>query len=285
MLKFGTSMFFTDYSMAPGELGQALEQRGFESVWAPEHSHIPLSRKTPFPGGGDVPKRYYDAMDPFVTLTAAAAATKTLKVGTGVCLIAQRDPIQTAKLVASIDTVSGGRFLFGIGNGWNQDELEDHGVTFADRHKVARERVEAMKVIWTKSKAEYHGEFVNFDPMMTWPKCVQKPHVPVIVGGAFPYSARRAIRYGEGWIPQAGRGGTGEIADMIPEFRKMATEAGRDPNSIEITVWFPKQEPDLMKRYEDLGVARVVFNLDSDKADKVLPVVDTIAGLMRKVNG
>ncbi|HTC08658.1 MAG TPA: LLM class F420-dependent oxidoreductase [Acetobacteraceae bacterium] len=285
MLKFGTSMFFTDYSMAPGELGQALEQRGFESVWAPEHSHIPLSRKTAFPGGGDVPKRYYDAMDPFVTLTAAAAATKKLMVGTGVCLIAQRDPIQTAKLVASIDTVSGGRFLFGIGNGWNQDELEDHGVRFADRHKVARERVEAMKSIWTKSKAEYHGEFVNFDPMMTWPKCVQKPHVPVIVGGAFPYSARRAIRYGEGWIPQAGRGGTGEIADMIPEFRKMATEAGRDPNSIEITVWFPKQEPDLMKRYADLGVARVVFNLDSDKADKVLPVVDTLAGLMRKVNG
>lgn len=285
MLKFGASMFFTDYSMASGELGQALEQRGFESVWAPEHSHIPLSRKTPFPGGGDLPKKYYDAMDPFVTLTAAAVATKTLKVGTGVCLIPQRDPIQTAKLVASIDQVSGGRFLFGVGNGWNQDELEDHGVRFADRHKVARERIEAMKVIWTKSKAEYHGEFVNFDPMMTWPKCVQKPHVPVIVGGAFPYSARRAIRYGEGWIPQAGRGGTGEIADMIPEFRKMTTEAGRDPNSIEISVWFPKQDADLMKRYEDLGVARVVFNLDSEKADKVLPVIDSLAGLMRAVNG
>lgn len=285
MLKFGTSMFFTDYSMAPGELGQALEQRGFESVWAPEHSHIPLSRKTPFPGGGDLPKRYYDAMDPFVTLTAAAMATKTLRVGTGVCLIAQRDPIQTAKLVASIDQVSGGRFLFGIGNGWNQDELEDHGVKFADRHKVARERVEAMKAIWTQTKPEYHGEFVNFGPMMTWPKCVQKPHVPVIVGGAFPYSARRAIRYGEGWIPQAARGGYSEIGDMIPEFRKMATAAGRDPASIEISVWFPKQDADLMKRYIDLGVARVVFNLDSEKADKVLPVLDTIAGLMRKVNG
>jgi probable F420-dependent oxidoreductase len=285
MLKFGTSMFFTDYSIAPGELGQALESRGFESVWAPEHSHIPLSRKTPFPGGADLPKKYYDAMDPFVTLTAAAVATKTLRVGTGVCLVAQRDPIQTAKLVASIDQVSSGRFLFGIGNGWNQDELEDHGVKFADRHKVARERVEAMKAIWTQSKPQYHGEFVNFDPMMTWPKCVQKPHVPVIVGGAFPYSARRAIRYGEGWIPQAGRGGTGEIADMIPEFRKMATEAGRDPDTIEISVWFPKQDADLMKRYIDLGVSRVVFNLDSEKADKVVPVIDTLAGLMHKVNG
>src|SRR5580693_5856500 len=162
MLKFGTSMFFTDYSMAPGELGQALEQRGFESVWAPEHSHIPLSRKTAFPGGGDVPKRYYDSIDPFVTLFTAAAATKKLMVGTGVCLIAQRDPIQTAKLVASIDTVSAGRFLFGIGNSWNQDELEDHGTPFKERHKMAREKVEAMKAIWTKSKAEYHGEFVNF---------------------------------------------------------------------------------------------------------------------------
>jgi probable F420-dependent oxidoreductase len=285
MLKFGTSMFFTDYSMAPGELGKALEERGFESVWAPEHSHIPLSRKTPFPAGGDVPKRYYDAMDPFVTLTVAAMATKTLKVGTGVCLVAQRDPIQTAKLVASIDQVSGGRFLFGIGNGWNQDEMENHGTVFTTRHKLARERVEAMKAIWTQTKPEYHGEFVNFGPMMAWPKPVQKPHPPVIVGGAFPYSARRAIRYGEGWIPQAARGGYSEIADMIPEFRKMATEAGRDPKSIEITVWFPKQDPDLMKRYEDLGVARVVFNLESEKADKVLPVVDSLAGLMRKVNG
>jgi probable F420-dependent oxidoreductase len=285
MLKFGASMFFTDYSMAPGELGKALEERGFESVWAPEHSHIPVSRKTPFPAGGDLPKKYYDAMDPFVTLSMAAAATKTLKVGTGVCLVAQRDPIQTAKLVASIDTVSGGRFLFGIGNGWNQDEMENHGTPFKERHKMAREKVEAMKAIWTQSKAEYHGEFVNFDPMMTWPKPVQKPHPPVIVGGAFPYSARRAIRYGDGWIPQASRGAYSEIADMIPEFRKMATEAGRDPKSIEITVWFPKKDADLMKRYQDLGVSRVVFNTESEKADTVLPVIDGWAALMRQVNG
>ncbi len=231
-----------------------------------------------------MPKRYYDAMDPFVTLTAAAAATKTLKVGTGVCLVAQRDPIQTAKLVASIDQVSSGRFLFGIGNSWNQDELEDHGVKFADRHKVARERVEAMKEIWTKTKPEYHGEFVNFDPMMAWPKPVQKPHPPVIVGGAFPYSARRAIRYGEGWIPQAARGGYSEIGDLIPEFRKMATEAGRNPDEIAITVWFPRRELDLMKRYSDLGVERVVFNLDSEGEEKVVPVLDEIAEFMHKAN-
>ena len=284
MLKFGAAMFFTDYSMTPGELGKALEERGFESVWAPEHSHIPLSRKTAPAGGGELAKKYYDTMDPFVTLTMAAAATRTLKVGTGVCLVAQRDPIQTAKLVASIDQVSGGRFLFGIGNGWNRDEMENHGTDFTQRHKIARERVEAMKVIWTQTKPQYHGEFVNFDPMMTWPKPVQKPHPPVIVGGAFPYSARRAIRYGDGWIPQASRGAYTEIADMIPEFRKMATEAGRDPNSIETTVWFPKQDVDLMKRYQDLGVSRVVFNLESEKGDTIMPVVDRLTTLMRQVN-
>jgi probable F420-dependent oxidoreductase len=285
MLKSGISMFFTDYSMAPAELGRALEERGYESVWAPEHSHIPLSRKSAFPGGGDLPKRYYDAMDPFVTLTAAAAATKTLKVGTGVCLVAQRDPIQTAKLVASIDQVSGGRFLFGIGNGWNQDELENHGIKFADRHKAARERVEAMKKIWTESKPEYHGEFVNFDPMMTWPKPVQKPHPPVIVGGAFPYSARRAIRYGDGWIPQASRAAYTEIGELIPEFRKMCQAAGRNPDEIAITVWFPKRDLDLMKRYADLGVERVVFNAESEKADKIVPMLDEIAEFMLKANG
>jgi probable F420-dependent oxidoreductase len=285
MLNFGAAMFFTDYSMTPAELGQALEERGFESVWAPEHSHIPLSRKTPFPGGGEVPKKYYDAMDPFVTLTAAAMATKKLKVGTGVCLVAQRDPIQTAKLVATIDQVSGGRFLFGIGDGWNQDEMENHGTVFETRHKLARERVEAMKAIWTQTKPEYHGEFVNFGPMMAWPKPVQEPHPPVIVGGAFPYSARRALRYGNGWIPHASRGTYAEIADMFPRFRQMAKEAGRDPDTIQTTVWGPKQDADLMRRYEDLGVSRVVFSVESEKADTVLPIIDGWAALMRKVNG
>ncbi len=285
MLDFGVAMFFTDYSMSPAELGRALEERGFESVWAPEHSHIPLSRKTPFPGGGKVPKKYFDAMDPFVTLTAAAAATQRLRIGTGVCLVTQRDPIQTAKLVATIDQVSGGRFLFGIGNGWNQDEMEDHGTVFETRHKLARERVEAMKAIWTATKPEYHGEFVNFGPMMAWPKPVQKPHPPVIVGGAFPYSARRAVRYGEGWIPHASRGTYAEIAEMIPQFRQMAQKAERDPDAIQITVWGPKQDADLMHRYEDLGVARVVFSVESEQADSILPQLDTLAALMRKVNG
>ena len=168
-------MFFTEYSMPAPELAVALEERDYESVWAPEHSHIPLSRKTPFPGGGDLPKQYADAMDPFVVLAAAANATKTIKLGTGVLLVQQRDAIQTAKLVASIDRVSQGRFLFGIGGGWNQDEMENHGTVYERRFKRVRESIEAMKEIWTKPKAEYHGEFVNFDPMMAWPKPVQNP--------------------------------------------------------------------------------------------------------------
>ena len=284
-MKFSASMFFTDYSMGPGELAQALEARGFEAMWAPEHSHIPLTRKTPFIFGGELPKKYYDAMDPFVSLTAAAVATKTLKIGTGVCLITQRDPIQTAKLVASIDQISKGRFLFGVGNGWNQDEMEDHGQIFATRHKLARERIEAMKAIWTSSKAEYHGEFVNFDPMMAWPKPVQKPHPPILVGGAFPYSARRAIRYGDGWMPQVTEYAKQELADVIPLFRKMAVEANRDPDSIPITVWGRGPDVEQMKRYRDLGVDRVATSLDSEKADKILPVLDRWAEVIRSVNG
>ena len=284
-MKFSASMFFTDYSMGPAELAQALEARGFEALWAPEHSHIPLTRKTPFIFGGELPKKYYDVMDPFVSLTAAAVATKTLKIGTGVCLITQRDPIQTAKLVASIDQISNGRFLFGVGNGWNQDEMEDHGQVFATRHKLARERIEAMKAIWTSSKAEYHGEFVNFDPMMTWPKPVQKPHPPILVGGAFPYSARRAIRYGDGWMPQVTEYAKQELADVIPLFRKMAIEANRDPDSLPITVWGRGPDVEQMKRYRDLGVDRVATSLDSEKADKILPVLDRWAEVMRAVNG
>jgi probable F420-dependent oxidoreductase len=182
-MDFGAAIFFTDYSMGPAELGRALEERGFGSLWAPEHSHIPVSRQSPFPAGGDLPKKYYDVMDPFVTLAAAAAVTTKLEVATGICLIIQRDPIQTAKAVATLDQVSNGRFLFGIGAGWNAEEMADHGTEFKNRFKVMEERVAAMRAIWTTSKAEYAGEFVKFPPMMTWPKPVQKPHPPVIVGG------------------------------------------------------------------------------------------------------
>ncbi len=213
-MEFGALMFFTDYAIPATEFARALEARGFESVWAPEHSHIPTSRKSPWPGGGELPKVYYEAMDPFVSLTAAAVATKTLKVATGVCLVQQRDPIQTAKLVASIDQVSGGRFIFGVGGGWNAEEMADHGTEFRTRFKLVRERIEAMKAIWTEAKAEYHGEVVDFPEMMAWPKPVQKPHPPILVGGAFPNAARRAVRYGDGWAPIAGRGPDGDVDEL-----------------------------------------------------------------------
>src|SRR5215207_10001361 len=283
-MKFGASMLFTDYSITPVALARAMAERGLDALWAPEHSHIPLSRKTPFLLGPELPKRYYDVMDPFVTLTAAAAATKTLKLGTGVCLVAQRDPIQTAKLVASIDQVSGGRFVFGVGNGWNEDEMENHGTAFATRHKRARENIEAMKEIWTRSEAEYHGEFVNFDPMMAWPKPVQKPYPSILVGGAFPYSARRAIRYGDGWMPQVTERSPTPLIELIPKFRQMCAEADRDPDKMDISLGGQSPDADLAKRYRDAGVNRVSTSLPSEKAGTILPILDEWVAVMRAVN-
>jgi probable F420-dependent oxidoreductase len=280
-MKFGGAMFFTDYSMTAAELAVALEERGFESVWAPEHSHIPLSRKTPYPGGGDLPKEYYDAMDPFVVLAAASQVTKTIKLGTGVLLVQQRDAIQTAKLVASIDQVSQGRFLFGVGGGWNQDEMENHGTVYASRFKRMRESIEAMKQIWTKEHAEYQGEFVNFGPMIARPKPVTKPHPPIHVGGAFPQGARRAIRYGDGWIPVART----DLSEIVPKFRQMALDAGRDPKSIEITLFGLAANVDQLKRFAEIGVSRVVPMFPPQKAETVLPIIDRWTGLMQQVNG
>jgi len=283
-MRIGGAMFFTDYSTSPTELARALEDRGFESLWVPEHSHIPLTRKSPFPSGGDLPKKYYDVMDPFVTLAAAAAATRTVKVGTGVCLVVQRDPIQTAKQVASLDQVSGGRFLFGIGGGWNAEEMADHGTDFTSRFELMRERVEAMKAIWTKSKPEYKGTFVNFPEMMTWPKPVQKPHPPVIVGGAFPHGARRAIAYGDGWMPHARRPAYGDVLGLLPEFHRMAKEAGRDPATISLTIFGVAEDADLVQRYRDAGATRAVVNVPPAGADEVLPILDRWASLMRRAS-
>jgi probable F420-dependent oxidoreductase len=223
-------------------------------------------------------------MDPFVVLGAAAAVTRTLKLGTGVCLVVQRDPIQTAKLVASLDQVSGGRFLFGVGGGWNREEIEGHGAAFKTRFKLMRERIEAMIEIWTKPTAEYHGEFVDFGPMMAWPKPAQQPHPPIIVGGAFPHAARRAIRYGQGWVPIAGRAPYGEVNQFLPKFREMAAEAGRNPDSLPITLFGGTEDADLLERYRDMGVARVVVTLPPEPADKTVPALDRWAELIRRVN-
>jgi probable F420-dependent oxidoreductase len=281
-MHFGASMFCTDYSMPPAELAPALEDRGFESFWAPEHSHIPTSRISPWGGGAELPKRYYDVIDPFVGLATAAVTTKKLKLGTGVCLIIQRDPIQLAKEVATLDLLSGGRFLFGIGAGWNLEEMADHGTDPRTRIKLMAERVSMLKTIWTETKPEFKGEFQSFEPMMTWPKPVQKPHPPVLVGGAMPHAARRAIAYGDGWIPLGGRGA--DVVGQLPLFRQMATEAGRDADSLPVSIFGAEMDEDRLKQYRDAGIERVVFSLEPEKTDEVLPVLDKIAGLIQTVN-
>jgi probable F420-dependent oxidoreductase len=278
-MKFGAAIFFTEHSIGPVDLARALEERGFESLWAPEHSHIPVSRATPYPGGGDLPKEYYDVMDPFVTLAAAAAATQRLNIATGICLVPQRDVIQTAKLVASLDRVSNGRFLFGIGGGWNREEMEDHATVFETRFQRMRESIEAMKEIWTKEKAEYHGDIVRFDPVFAWPKPVQKPHPPILVGGGFPQGARRAIRYGDGWLPIIG---AADLEKILPQFQAMLKEAGREPASVPISAWSAKLEADSIRRFRDLGVARIVTSLPPARPEKILPILDRCAEAIRQ---
>ena len=273
-MHFGAGIFFTDYSVAPGELAKELEHRGFESLWAPEHSHIPLSRASPMPAGRELPKKYYDVMDPFVTLTAAATATTSLKVATGICLIVQRDPIQTAKLIASLDQLSNGRFMFGVGSGWNAEEMADHGTDFKTRHRLVKERIAAMKEIWTSPKPEFHGEFVDFPPMMAWPKPMQIPHPPVHVGGNFPYGARRAVAYGDGWMPNVRRPHYEDVTEFLPQFDEMVLEAGRDRESLPVTIWDAPPNPDQIKLWQDRGVSRVIAELDSAELDRLRPELD-----------
>ncbi len=283
-MDIGASIFFTEYSISSTELGAALEERGFESLWVAEHSHIPITRRFTHPQGeAALTKEYYDVMDPFVTLSAAAAVTKRLKLGTAVCLVIQRDTIQTAKSIASLDQVSKGRFLFGIGCGWNAEEMEDHGTNYESRTLKMREQIEAMKEIWTKDIAEYHGQIVDFPPMKTWPKPVRKPHPPIIVGGAFRLAARRALRYGDGILPAAPSAGSGSPEEFMPRWRQMAEEAGRDPMSLSVTLGGAPEDLDLLKRNHDLGVARMNVRLPPAKADEILPVLDRWAKLIPQV--
>jgi len=280
-MEIGAAIFFTDYSMAPTDLAVALEERGFDSLWVAEHSHIPMTRRFTHPlGEAALTKEYYDVMDPFVTLSAAAAVTKALKLGTAICLVIQRDTIQTAKAVASLDQISRGRFLFGIGCGWNAEEMEDHGTVYETRTLKMREQIEAMKEIWTKDRAEYHGKLVDFPPMTTWPKPVQKPHPPVLVGGAFRLAARRAIRYGDGILPAAPSAGSGSPEEFMPIWHRMAEEAGRSPQSLSVTLGGAPEDLAVLKRNRDLGVTRMTLRLPPEKEDVILPILDRWAKLI-----
>ena len=232
-MKFGIAIFPTDYAIPMTELAPAVEERGFESLWVAEHTHIPVSRETPWPAGGELPKDYWHTLDPFVALTAAAVATSTLRVATGVCLVIEHDPIVLANEVASIDHVSSGRFLFGVGGGWNREEMANHGTRFPTRWKLLRERVEAMKAIWTQEEASYHGEFVDFDPIWSWPKPVQRPHPPLWFGGHHPQALRRAVELGDGFIG-AGSASTATFAEETAVLRALLAEAGRAPASFPV---------------------------------------------------
>ena len=275
---YGAMMFATDYAIRPDELARELEERGFESMWVPEHTHIPASRRTPYPGGGDLPKEYWHSYDPFIALTAAAAVTKRIRLGTGICLMIERDPITTAKEVATLDMLSNGRLIFGIGGGWNAEEMENHGTNYKKRWKILRERILAMKEIWTKEEAEYHGEFVNFDPIWSYPKPLQKPHPPILMGGYGPTTFDRVVEYCDGWFPIGLM--AANIEEKIAELKQKAESAGRDPNTISVTVALPQPDQNVVDRMASAGVERVIFFLPSAQRDKVMPILDRYSELI-----
>jgi probable F420-dependent oxidoreductase len=280
-MDFGVVMFPTEYAIQPDELARALEERGFESLWAPEHTHIPASRRSPWPGGGSLPRDYWSAYDPFVALTAAAAVTRRLRLGTGICLVVERDPIVTAKEVATLDRLSGGRLIFGIGGGWNAEEMEHHGTSFKSRWRLLRERVLAMKEIWTKEEAEFHGEFVNFDRIWSHPKPLQKPHPPILMGGDGPTTFDRVAEFGDGWMPIL-RPGRNPV-ERIPALRERLERAGRDPRSVPVSIFFaPPRKPEL-EALAAAGVARAIFGLPSEPRDAVLPRLDAQAAVIRSM--
>jgi probable F420-dependent oxidoreductase len=281
-MKLGVSMFNTDYSIRIDDLAREAEARGFESLWVPEHTHIPKSRKSPWPGGPNLPKEYWHTHDPFVALAMAAAVTTRLKVGTGICLVIERDPITLAKEVASLDFLSRGRFLFGIGGGWNAEEMENHGTDFKKRWRVLREKILAMKEIWTKDEAEYHGEFVNFDPIWSYPKPVQKPHPPILLGVNTLKALERVVEYCDGWFPLAGR--AGDLAAGIADLRRLAEKARRDPKSLSVSVYAAGVEESVVRQYEKAGVERTIFSLPSADRDTVLPILDRCAKVAQAVN-
>ena len=280
-MHIGVCIFATEYAIRIDELAREAEARNFESLWVPEHTHIPTSRRSPFAGGQQLPEQYKHTLDPFVALTAAAAATKTLRVGTGICLIIERDTITTAKSVASLDLLSHGRFEFGLGGGWNAEEMEDHGTDFKQRWRVLRERVLAMKRIWTEDEASFEGDFVHFPPLWSWPKPVQKPHPPILLGGHGPRALARVVDYCDGWLPISVR--AGDLEAGMTELRRLASEKGRDPRSISVSVYGAPMDAAGLTRLRDLGVARAIFALPSAEADALLPLLDRGADLARQL--
>jgi probable F420-dependent oxidoreductase len=286
-MDIGIFFFPTEYSIELTELAVELEQRGFESLMVCEHSHIPASRKTEWPGGGELPKEYYHTYDPFIALSFAAGATKTLKIGTSICLVPQRDPFNLAKQVASLDCLSGGRFIFGIGGGWNVDEMENHGATYNSRFKILRETILAAKQLWTQEQGEYHGDFINFDPAFSAPKPRQTPHPPILLGGNTDHTLRRVVEYCDGWLPM----GPSNMTDGMARLRRIAEEAERDMATLQTTVFQMASLTTLVEQsdesdkvalegYKNAGVNRVLLLLPTADRDTCLKTLDDYMPLL-----
>jgi probable F420-dependent oxidoreductase len=276
-MRIGLTLFLTDRSIGPVELARAVEERGFDALYLPEHTHIPVGRRTPWPGGGELPDEYRRSLDPFVALTAAAAVTRRLRVGTGVCLVAQRDPIVTAKEVATLDHVSGGRFVFGVGIGWNEDEAEDHGVDFRRRRSQTREHLLLMQRLWADEVAAFDGRYARLSPSWAWPKPVQRPRPPILIGGvASPALFAHIAEYADGWLPIGGSG----LAAALPELRAAFERAGRDPATAQVVPCGVMPDAGKLMHYQRLGAAEVVFSLPSGPADVVLPALDRYAAFV-----
>ncbi|NYH79827.1 putative F420-dependent oxidoreductase [Actinopolyspora biskrensis] len=272
-MKFGISTFVTDEGIDPAELGVAAEQRGFDAMFLAEHTHIPSSRQTPYPGGTDLPRHYYRTLDPFVGLTAAAVATDHLLVATGIALMIQRDPIITAKEVASLDRVSGGRAILGVGAGWNREEMRNHGTDPGHRGALMDERIRAIRSLWTEEVAEFHGDHVDIEASYCWPKPVQQPHPPIYVGGESERSVERVAEYGGGWLPRAG---TEDLAGNIARVRDRA--GWRVP----VSLYAAGDDASSVEEYARAGVDRVLFYLPTVDRDSTLRHLDRFAELARK---
>jgi probable F420-dependent oxidoreductase len=276
-MRHGLNLFITDRSITAAALARAAEERGFDALYLPEHTHIPTSRRTPWPGGGELPDEYRRSLDPFVALATAAAVTTRLRLGTGVCLVAQRDPIVTAKEVATLDYLSNGRFVFGVGIGWNEDEAADHGVDFARRRSQAREHILLMQRLWADEVAAFEGQYAKLAPSWAWPKPVQRPRPPILVGGAAsPSLFAHIAEYGDGWLPHGGAG----MATALPELHAAFTRAGRDPKEAMVVPFGVLPDEGKLGHYRELGADEVIFQLPSGPADVVLPIVDRYAKLI-----
>ena len=283
-MKLGVFTFNTEYTMRADELAVAAEERGFESIWFPEHTHIPASRLSPWPGNGPLPKEYVHMSDPFTSAAAAAVVTKTIKLGTGICLVVEHDPLALAKTVATVDRLSNGRFLFGVGAGWNREEMENHGTPFDKRWKVLEERVKAMKALWTEEEASFHGEYVNFDRVWSYPKPIQQPHPPVILGTfGSVWGRKRVADFGDGWIPIDLF--HGDLKADVADLHRRLKENGRDPESVSISMFdiFETPEDDL-RRFADLGfVTRAIPRCPTEDRDTVLRWLDRYADIGRRI--